>query len=181
MATLAFELGYDWNVPPAIGVRDGVYSLQACLVDDDNEKVISPCYCDSEGTWSVQVKDSLYFRVYDFTDYSGSPPNNHPVPTCMQLLCSSTDKTGNLTPFCSKGDPVAQQAATYLTELDPQQSVAFAGTASFGWQVHWQTPYLGFSGRFNLRKLLTVAIPGEMARFYHSDQEMVVGFVAGGC
>lgn len=179
MANLAFELGFDWNVPPIQGVRDGVFPLQMALVRDGTPgQVISP-YDPSV----VQVGSTLCFRVYDFTDAAHLPGVGSPSLEVLQVLFTSATTVepppGEPSRFSPvkdpDGNPVAQMFSTGFT-APSRSSIAF--DVKTGWDV---TMNLGsevlFSqdGRFNFRALLTVAFPGQMARFYRADPEMVIG------
>lgn len=175
MRNLAFELGFDWQVKPVVGIRDGVYPLQMCLVDDDERQVISPCNAEQ-----VTVGSALRFRVYDFT-YQAREPG--PRPTVLQALftAGTTDPGDPFSPIEIDGQSRAQWAATVFRRSEIP-SLAF-GVAS-GWEALWAGEVIGGeiaelplsrSGRFEFRGLLTVEALGEMARFYRIDPEMVVG------
>lgn len=178
MANLAFELGFDWNTHPIQGVRDGVYPMQIFLVDDDSKTVISSC-----DPSKLKSSDVLKFRVYDFTALpAGEPPVASPG-TLQILFTSATTVPGQTQPPFSPvkdsgGNQVAQMAATSFKSVGASGSVAFTGSAVNGWEVEWTgvtTVTLQQIGRFNFRALLTVSVPGEMARFYRVDPEMVIG------
>ncbi len=182
MANLAFELGFNWDVPPIIGVRDGVFPLQLVLVNDDDSAVISPC--DS----SVLTKgDELRFRVYDFTDPTTYPSPARPLPNVLQILFTSAG-SGPLSPILVGQPPIQLPhlaAVSFVDDPPPTPSIAYIiGTSSVpGWDVLWQglAPQpqdlmnLAQAGRFKFRALLTAGIPGEMTRFYPVDPEMVIG------
>lgn len=169
---LTFELGFDWHTPPVEGVRDGVYPLQVFLVDNGDAAVISSCN-------SAQVKrsDGLTFRVYDFTDPQASEPTGA-APVTLQILFTRATTLGDppFSPIQDEGKPVAQLAATEFTS-PAKASIAFGAGAAGGWNVKWPggDVRLEQAGRFKFRALLTVAVPGEMARFYRVDPEMVIG------
>jgi hypothetical protein len=174
MSKLAFELGFDWNVNPIQGVRDGVFPLQWSLVNDDLEPpaVISPFN-------SLNVGDTLSFRVYNF---SALVPSDPPTPTVLQVLFSSATASEN-GPFSPlEFDEIEQGSlATVFFGQSVDPSVAFGGGALGGWTaesidrsaVDFVT--LANPGRFNFRALLTVVKPREQARFYRIDPEMVIG------
>ena len=174
-ATLAFELGFDWNIHPIQGVRDGVFPLQVCLVDDGSGTVLSPCHPSA-----VEVGDTLLFRVYDFTDPESLPAGS-PVPSAVQILFTSASTIESpappFSPVVVDGLQLAQLAATSFDSTGVRPSIAYGAEAP-GWKVEWSQgaeAVLQQSGRFKFRALLTVGIPGEMARFYRADPEMVVG------
>ncbi len=180
-ATLAFEIGFDWDIHPIQGVRDGVFPLQLCLVDDAGSgTVISPC-----NPSSVETGDTLLFRVYDFTD-PDSPSAGLPEPSALQVLFTSASTIESPEPPFSPvkdGDqPLAQLVATDFDDDDVRQSIAYGAQAP-GWTVRWSDvaeTVLQEPGRFKFRALLTVGISGEMARFYRADPEMVIGNPGGG-
>lgn len=175
MASLAFELGFDWNTYPIQRVRDGVFPLQLALVEGTAPTgvLVSPFDC------SAQVGDTLCFRVYDFTDSALDPA---PTPQVLQVLFTSAVNHPDaadpppFSPVKVGDDQLAQLTGTDFKKSSPT-SVAFGSTA-MGWNVELSLgPDVTFrqDGRFQFRALLTVAIPGEMARFYRTDPEMVIG------
>ena len=179
MANLAFELGFDWNTHPVIGVRDGVYPLQVCLVRDargeEPAAVISPC-----NPAEVKAEDELEFRVYDFTDYSpykDRPPA--PRPMALQVLFTSGSEGQTVfSPVIQPPGEVLPVLTSVSFDLDrAPKSIAYG--VSIGWTVEWsnttEVVTLGSLGRFKFRALLTVGVPNDMARFYRVDPEMVVG------
>lgn len=183
MASLAFELGFDWDIPPIIGVRDGVFPLQLALVDDDRRVVVSP-YDSSV----LQAPGQLCFRIYDFTDPAtyGDPDLPRPVPNVLQVLFTSATSGGDpFSPVLDKACiPCAQLAAMSFDNEDTPKSVAYiiGDSPVPGWKVRWfldgslrDSIALGQSGRFKFRALLTVGIPGQMVSFYRIDPEMVIG------
>lgn len=187
MASLAFELGFDWDTPPIIGVRDGVFPLQLALVDDDGG-VVSP-YDSSV----LQAPGQLCFRIYDFTDPATYRDPSRPVPNVLQILfTSATSGGGPFSPVLDgSGTPRAQLAAMSFDKENTQASIAYniGGSAVPGWTALWPLDEsqplqgsiaLGQFGRFKFRALLTVGIPGQMVRFYRIDPEMVIGDAGGG-
>ncbi len=181
-ATLAFEIGFDWNIHPIQGVRDGVFPLQLCLVDDAGEgTVLSPCHPSA-----IEPGDTLLFRVYDFTDY-GSPPEASPEPSALQVLFTSASTIVSPPPPFSPvvdddGMPLAQLASITFPQTAVRPSIAY-GVEAPGWAVEWSIgvdAVIQQPGRFKFRALLTVGTTGEMARFYRVDPEMVVGDPGGG-
>lgn len=179
-STLAFELGFDWNVHPIVGVRNGVFPLQVSLVDDNNGTVLSPSHPSA-----AKVGDTLLFRVYDFTDPDHLSAGS-PEPSALQVLFSSastvTSPEPPFSPVVIDENPLAQLAATSFNPNNVPPSIAYGADAN-GWKVEWNLGadiVLQQPGRFNFRALLTVGITGEMARFYRADPEMVVGDAGGG-
>lgn len=167
---LAFELGFDWMVNPVIGVRDGVYPLQVHLVDDDEGKMISACNPDD-----VPVGSGLRFRVYDFSHQIADP---RATPKVLQILFTSatSDRNDPISPVKIDGAPQGQWAATTFRRCE-HPSIAYP--AKSGWEAVWadgsaELP-LSSEGRFSFRGLLTVETPGDTARFYRIDPEMIVG------
>jgi hypothetical protein len=169
---LTFELGFDWSSPAVEGVRDGVYPLQVFLVDDRENAVISPC-----NPAQVGLNAKLGFRVYDFTDPRASAPAGA-APVTLQILFTraTTDLEAPFSPVLRGGAPVAQMASTSFAAT-AKDSIAFGAGAVAGWHVEWPDGdvLLEQGGRFKFRALLTVAVPGGMARFYRVDPEMVIG------
>lgn len=178
MANLAFELGFDWNVPPLEQDLSVMFPLQLCLVDDDQRTVISSC-----NPQAIQCTDTLTFRLYDFTEPQQRPEAGSPVPQTLQAFFTSAEDDIRKPPY----SPIllAGQPQSLLT------SVSFSGAkvesvagypASLGWDVEWngipnRLPLT--AGRFELRVMLTVLIPGLMPRFYRVDPEMVIGDPSG--
>lgn len=174
---LAFELGFDWNVPPTEGVRDGVFPLQVFLVDDGKKGVISSC-----NAAQVETTDTLAFRVYDFTE-TAPGESTDAAPVALQVLFTRAVSPGEglepppFSPIEEGGNQVAQLATTVLTPT-ATQSIAFGDGVVAGWQVKWPGEgdlVLRKQGRFKFRALLTVAVPGQVAKFYRVDPEMVIG------
>lgn len=172
---LAFELGFDLDVHPIQGVRDGVFPLQLALVNDGEDAVISP-FDPSK----VRQDYRLSFRVYDFS----YPAPGLPTPSLSALQILFTSATSVSVPMSPFTQP--QLATTAFVGPDVE-SIAFGEKVRFGWEVQWTddsgetvTDFrLERAGRFNFRALLTVGIPEEMAKFYRADPEMVVGDPAG--
>lgn len=181
MANLAFELGFDWDVPPFIGVSDGIFPLQVVLVNDgdlanpDDRFVISPSHPSN-----VRAGDTLRFRVYDFS--ASVPTVDPPSPTALQVLFTSatSNDTDPISPFEVNGVPQAQWASL---DFFPTAGESVAFDVGSGWIAADAGPLTAATGRltierdgrFKFRALLTVGIPGEMARFYRVDPEMVIG------
>jgi hypothetical protein len=169
---LTFELGFDWNSPAVQGVRDGVYPLQVFLVDDRENSVISPC-----NPAQVGLNAKLGFRVYDFTDPRAGSPGGA-APATLQVLFTRATSLGDppFSPILRNGAPVAQLTSTSFAS-PARDSIAFGAAAVAGWDVKWPDGdvRLDQGGRFKFRALLTVSVPGEMARFYRVDPEMVIG------
>ncbi len=177
---LAFELGFDWNVPPTEGVRDGVFPLQVFLVDDGSRSVISSC-----NSSQIETTDVLSFRVYDFTlpDAAQADGSKGRAPFALQVLYTRAVVSIEgaplppFSPFEEDGEPVAQLATTLFAAPASQSSIAFGAGAVAGWDVEWPggDSILKLPGRFKFRALLTVAAPGQVAKFYRVDPEMVIG------
>ena len=133
MANLAYELGFDWNAQPIIQARDGLYPLQICMVNDDEREATSPCSSSTIG-----VDDNLTFRVYDFTNYEGSPPGHPPIPNCIQVLFTSAKgESTTFSPFNNGGVQLAQLASKNFTQQNPVESIAFGEAAALGWTFDW--------------------------------------------
>jgi hypothetical protein len=174
MAKLVFELGFDWNVPPLEQDLSVMFPLQLCLVNDDARNVISSCNPEA-----IECGDTLGFRLYDFTDPELRPAAGPPTPRTLQAFFTSAEKDIRKPPY----SPIllAGQPETLLTSVTfsggNAQSVA-GYPAQAGWHIEWEglpdrLPLA--SGRFELRVMLTVLIPGLMPRFYRVDPEMVIG------
>ena len=191
MESLAFELGFDLDVNPVLGVRDGVFPLQLALVNDDvNGDPPEPAVISPFDPSVVHMGDSLSFRVYDFSDPAAAVPPEPSLCALQILFTSATSESVPISPFEIGGATRPQLATTNLELLpSPVSSVAFGDKVRFGWEAKWDVspasppvPALDLDndGRFKFRALLTVGIPNQMAMFYRSDPEMVVGDPAGG-
>lgn len=183
MANLAYELGFDGNANAVEGIRDGVYPLQVYLVTDDEKKVISAC-----NPAQIRRSDRLSFRVYDFSDPAAKRPLGM-TPVTLQILFTRATKTEDgatkppFSPILKDGLPLAQLATTTFTPVPAAtESIAFGQAALAGWVAEFPGAHLllEHTGRFDFRALLTVGIPGEVARFFRVDPEMVIGDDDGG-
>ena len=183
MANLTYELGFDGNANAIEGVRDGIYPLQVYLVADEERKVISACNPDQ-----IRRSDRLSFRIYDFSDPAAKRPHGM-TPVTLQILFTRATKSDDgevkppFSPIVENGLPLAQLATTTFTPLpEPTGSIAFGKAALAGWEVEFPNVdlLLQHTGRFDFRALLTVGIPGEVARFFRVDPEMVIGDDDGG-
>lgn len=174
MANLAYELGFDWNVPPLEQDLSVMFPLQLCLVDDDKGSVISSC-----NPRAIQNTDSLVFRLYDFTDREQRPVAGPPTPRTLQAFFTSAEndvREPPYSPILIEGEPQTLLTSVTFSESEIQSVAGFP--ASAGWKIGWEglpdrLPLV--SGRFELRVMLTVLVPGLMPRFYRVDPEMVIG------
>lgn len=166
MADWTFEVGFDWSSPPTM---NGLYyPLQICLVDTSGT-----VFVPTNPNW-LKLGDTLSFRVYDITAY----PSEAPRPRVLQVLFSagSSDESAPFSPILVRG-----QQESLFASMDLQRtstgSVAFS--VDSGWLANWThavTPLtFELPGRFELAVALSVVNPGEMARFYRVDPEMVIG------
>ena len=172
---LAFELGFDLDAHAVQGVREGVYPLQLALVKDGT----SPSVISPYNPAMVHQRDVLKFRVYDFTSPGSIEPSSS-LFALQVLFTPATPTNTEFSPFEFDGAVQTQLATTSFSE-SPANSVAF-GPVRAGWNVEWSVGSalkIKNAGRFNFRALLTVGLPGQIARFYRADPEMVVGDPAG--
>ena len=176
MANYSFEMGFDWNVPPSGGALEIIYALQMCLVDDQEGVVISPCNASK-----LKIGDTLSFRLYDFTDPAEPAPANA-LPQALQVVFAwATNDKSSFSPFQDEGSQLPQLATTQFVAIPPVNngvtSVAY-GKVGRGWDVT-MSPALPLNfenaGRYELRAVVTLALPGVMARFYKIDPEIVIG------
>ena len=88
-------------------------------------------------------------------------------------------EAGVFTPLIlPNGELLSHLASVDLEHGSDHRSIAFG--VEGGWQAEWKAPLpnpvsLGAAGRFELSAMLTVANPGQPARFYRSDPEIVIG------
>jgi hypothetical protein len=178
MADLTFELGFDWNMPSSENALGVVYALQMYLVKNDPDPnksaVISPC-----NSSKINTGDTLGFRIYDFTGSPSAPAGTEPRALQVLFATAVDQQPANISPILVAGKALPQLATTDFGV--PQQnptSIAY-GDVARGWDVTTLLPLselrLSESGRFEMRAMLTVSVPGQMARFYRVDPEMVVG------
>lgn len=188
MENLAFELGFDLDVPAVQGVRDGVFPLQLALVNDDVDgSPPGPAVISPFDPLMISKGYFLSFRIYDFTDPDGPSEGDLPSLSALQVLFTSATPTNTeFSPFVIDDETQAQLATTCFLQ-DPTNSVAFGTGVRCGWEAQWSisneivTAFeLMNCGRFNFRALLTVGVPGQVAKFYRTDPEMVIGDAGGG-
>lgn len=184
MAYLTFELGFDWNMPPSEQSPGFVFPLQMYLVDNAaGGSVVSACHPGAISAGDAAANppnppDTLDFRVYDITD----PGPSGAEPQALQVLFSTAVNEQN-DPFSpikvGVDTPVSQLATTDIPPLNitDTPSIAYGTNATCGWNVSISPSPLEIRqvGRFELRAMVTLVVPGEMARFYRIDPEMVVG------
>ncbi|MCH9648654.1 MAG: hypothetical protein K0U98_10470 [Deltaproteobacteria bacterium] len=178
MANLAFELGFDWNVPPLEQDLSVMFPLQLCLVNDDEGTVISSC-----NPRAIGCDDALRFRLYDFTDPKQQPEARSPSPQTLQAFFTSAQEDVRKPPYSPillAGEPQSLLTSVSFTGGEAESVAGYPALA--GWEVEWngipnRLPLA--AGRFELRVMLTVLIPGLMPRFYRVDPEMVIGDPSG--
>jgi len=163
MTTYTFELGFDLSM---LATPGGVlsYPLQWGLIDE-NQEMVSPMHLGM-----IQKDDTLAFRIYNVTEVD--PEASTWQPGSFQALFSSATEPAGAQPFSPIDEP---QIITLTFTSGAPTSVVFG--AEVGWVVGGAgtTPTIANDGRFELRMLVTVESPGEEARIYHVDPEMVVG------
>ncbi|MCG8462629.1 MAG: hypothetical protein MI919_40610 [Holophagales bacterium] len=178
---LAYDFGFDWNVPPSASYRGGVYPLQLGLSDLTQDCVRSFCNGDDN-----PVGSSVRFRVFDFSPRAaggGSGSEAAPKPFSLQVLFTAGTEGEQGQTFSPVLDGSGQQQPQLLfTEwraLETTYNKVYGNVS--GWLAvdpvgaEHLTATLANSGRYKLRAMLTVGIQGQAARFYRIDPEMVVG------
>lgn len=184
--TNCFDFGFDWNAKPILGVRDGVFPLQLYMVNVVSNSVLSP-----SNPSDLCQNDKLYVRVCDFTDVEGGqwPQGEAPIPLALQVLFTSDvdpvpgQESPPFSPFQdSKKNQVSQFVFTqFLAASNPSPGFGSALVNKWRASIHggYESWTMQNSGRFKFRALLTVGVPGQPAKFFRIDPEMVVGPAGG--
>jgi hypothetical protein len=165
MSHFTFELAFDWKVKSKDGGVGRIYPLQANLVT--NGQVISTAHVSQ-----IKPQDTLDFRIYDISQ----TPVSAVEPKCLQVLFDNAT-VGVIDPFTPFGSTPTQVPSLTFTVFGPSEeatpTVAYAPGIP-GWNVPGSHQTLDNSGRFELRMLLTVAVPDKIAKFYFVDPEVII-------
>ncbi len=185
MSRFVYELGFDWNMPDSESSLGVIFPLHMALVKKaqatgEEDKLIWPCHGSQ-----VKTTDTLAFRILDFTGSPSAPAGTEPRALQVLFTPAARDTEEGPAPFSPILDAQNLQVPILATtdfHLESANALSAAyGAVERSWSVAWdvrasphQSWLLSNVGRFELRALLTVAAPDEMARFYRVDPEMVV-------